>query len=366
MKLFDPSITPKLLTTLQGKPITTAQEWEDIRRPEIVEMFTDKVFGRLPCKPDNLRFHVEVNDPDALDGAAVLKTVTVSFDGPYGSWSFPFWMFVPQSDQPVGALLLICIGTKDDKLDITRKQKSPSWPVEEIVARGYAAVAFHYESLAPDNADCFANSVHTCFEEQRRSDSWGAIAAWAWGAMRVMDYLQTDPDINKNRVGVVGHSRGAKTALLTGMLDTRFNAVFSNNSGCMGAALTRFKGGESVAQINERFPYWFCDAFRQYDDREREMPFEQHMLLATIAPRLLYVSSATKDEWADPDAELTSVKLAGEVYRLYCMSGIRDSLYPIPDKSYGGAGIGYHRRTGPHGLLISDWMHFIDFLDARW
>ncbi len=366
MKLFDPGITPKLLTALDGTPITSQEAWASIRRPEIVEMLTREVYGAAPGRPDNLRFDTVVNDGDALEGKAVLKTVTVSFEGPYGSWSFPFWMFTPKHDQPVGALLLICIGTKEDKLDITRKVKSPAWPVEEIVARGYAAVAFHYESLAPDNTECFSHSVHSCFSQQRSGDSWGAIAAWAWGAMRVMDYLQTDPDINKSRIGVVGHSRGAKTALLTGMLDTRFSAVFSNNSGCMGAAMTRFKGGESVAQINERFPYWFCQNFRKYDDDVLAMPFDQHMFLATIAPRLLYVSSATNDEWADPDAELTAVKLAGEAYRLYCMNGIRDTLYPVPDKSYGGAGIGYHRRTGPHGLQVSDWMHFIDFLDARW
>lgn len=365
MKLFDPSKTPALLTSFDGKPITNSQEWESIRRPEIVKMFTDEVYGQVPGKPDDLAFKIE-EDGTALDGKAVLKTVQVSFSGPHGAWSFPFWMFVPKHDQPVGALLLICIGDKAEKLDITRKVKSPSWPVEEIVERGYAAVAFHYEDIAVDGLDCFQHSIHSCFETERKPNGWGSIAAWAWAAMRVMDYLETDPDINKNRIGVIGHSRGAKTALLTGMLDTRFKAVFSNNSGCVGAAMSRFKGGESIAQINERFPYWFCPNFRKYDEREMEMPFDQHMFLATIAPRLLYVSSACNDEWADPDAELTSAKLAGEAYKLYYMNGLKDSLYPVPDRSYGGAGIGYHRRTGPHFLKTSDWMHFIDFVDARW
>ena len=346
--------------------MVNSTEWETIRRPEIVRMFTAEVFGKMPDKPDNLTFEVLERDSDALDGKAVLKTVQVNIEGPYDTWRFPFWMFVPKHDQPVGALLLICIGDRHEKLDISRKNKSPSWPVEEIVARGYAAVAFHYESLTPDAPGCFSQGIHRCFEQAHGPDSWGAISAWAWGAMRIMDYLETDPDINRDRIAVVGHSRGGKTALLTGMLDARFKAVFSNNSGCMGASMTRFKGGESVMQINERFPHWFCDNFKKYDNQEYQMPFEQHMFLATIAPRLLYVSSATNDEWADPDAELTAAKLAGEAYRLYCMSGLKDSLYPIPDKSYGGDGIGYHRRTGAHCLKISDWMHFIDFLDMRW
>ena len=366
MKLFDAAIVPKLLTASDGTPVTDRAQWEAVRRPEIVEMLTREVFGRVPDRPDDLRFDVTVNDENALEGTAELKTVNVCFDGPYGAWSFPFWMFTPKRDQPVGALVLITIGSKEDKLDITRKVKHPNWPVEEIVARGYAAVAFHYESLAVDNMVCFQHSLHHCFQQESTDESWGAIAAWAWGAMRVMDYLQTDPDINKNRIGVVGHSRGAKTAILTGMLDERYKAVFSNNSGCLGAAMTRFKGGESVSQIVDRFPYWFCENVRKYVNNEQAMPVDQHMFLATIAPRLLYVSSATTDEWADPDAELTSVKLAGDAYQLYCMNGVREDLYPLPDRSYCGAGIGYHRRTGPHGLMISDWMHFIDFLDARW
>lgn len=366
MKLFDPGKTPALLTALDGTKITDSASWEALRRPEIVRMFTKEAYGEAPGRPGDLQFDTLEADPGALGGGAIQKTIQASFNGPYGAWRFPFWMFVPKRDQPVGALLLICIGDKDEKLDITRRVKSPAWPVEEIVARGYAAVAFHYESLAADAPDCFSRSVHQCFGQQREPDGWGAIAAWAWGAMRVMDYLQTDPDINKNRIGVAGHSRGAKTALLAGMLDTRFKAVFSNNSGCMGAAMTRFKGGESVAQINERFPYWFCSNFQKYNGQEDAMPFEQHMLLATIAPRLLYVSSAAGDEWADPDAELTAAKLAGEAYRLYYMNGLKESLYPVPDRAYGGAGIGYHRRSGGHALETSDWMRFIDFVDARW
>ena len=104
----------------------------------------------------------------------------------------------------------------------------------------------------------------------------------------------------------------------------------------------------------------------RYSSPDVELPFDQHMFLATIAPRLLYVASATNDEWADPDAELTSAKLASEAYHLYNMSGINESLYPMPDKSYGGDGIGYHRHTGPHRLTIPDWIRFMDFLDSRW
>lgn len=366
MNLLDIKRLPDLLTSSDGRKITTSKEWEQIRRPEIVNYFLDEVFGRFPEKPNDLTFEVTDYVPDSLGGNAVRKTVVASFSGPYGSWSFPFWMFVPKRQHPVGALVLICNRSKEENLDITREIKSPFWPVEEIVERGYAAVSFHNESLDTDVDDGFLNGVQRCFTNDRRSDDWAAISAWAWGAMRVMDYLQEDSLIDNNRIAVAGHSRGGKTSLFTGMMDERYKAVFSSCSGCMGSALTRFKDGETVAQINDVFGYWFCDSFKKYNDREFEMPFEQHMLLASIAPRLLYVTSATEDDWADPDAELAAAKLAGDAYALYGIKGLDNKTYPVPDKALHGGNVGYHRRTGEHNLKTFDWNLFMNFVDARW
>jgi hypothetical protein len=237
--------------------------------------------------------------------------------------------------------------------------------VEDIVSRGYAAVAFKNTDLDTDADDGFVNGVHHCFSTTRGPHDWATISAWAWGAMRVMDYLVTDDAIDARRVGVVGHSRGGKTALFCAARDTRFRIVFSSCSGCVGAALSRFKDGETIQQINDVFPYWFCDAFKEYNKREFDMPFDQHMLLAAQAPRLLYVTSATNDDWADPEAELWSTRLAGEAYALYGLQGIGSTGTVQPNQPIHGESIGYHRRAGEHDLTAFDWKLFMDFADAR-
>lgn len=357
---------PKILVDPNGEKITTIEQWEKKRRPEILELFREHVYGREPIqRPESLNFTVK-DKGIVLNGSAQCKEINITFKGPGGEGGFRLLLYIPNhAPKPVPAFLFI--NNRDMNLDVIEGEKPSSfWPVNEIISRGYAAATFKTSDIDPDFHDEFQNGVHRIFDhygESRPKNAWGTIAAWAWGARRAMDYLEEDSDIDANRVAVVGHSRGGKTALWAGALDERFAMVVSNNSGCTGAAISRGKKGESVAIINKGFPHWFAENYKNYNGKESELPIDQHMLLSLIAPRLLYVTSATEDEWADPESEFLSTILTTPVYELYGLKGLGTEQFPRPDSPIIGNHVGYHVRTGEHALVRYDWKCFMDFAD---
>jgi len=243
----------------------------------------------------------------------------------------------------------------------SRGADAESWPVQKILDAGFGLVTIYYGDLDPEYEN-FDNGIHPLLfakgQDRPSYNEWGSIAAWAWGLSRVMDYLETDTLVNSEEVVVLGHSRLGKTVLWAAASDQRFAGCIANNSGCMGAAISRRRIGETIAVINRNFPYWFCGNFKKYSDHEDRLPIDQHLLLALIAPRPLYVASATEDRWSDPKGEFLGAKFASPVYELYGIEGISDFEMPAPEHQVGGV-LSYHIRSGKHAIKPYDWDQYL-------
>lgn len=333
----------------------TADDW-DVTRRRLVGLFAEHVYGVSPPGPASVSAEVLTEDPTAFAGKATHRRVSLSFSTPGGVFSFPVDTAAPNGNTQSPLFIFLSFHTY---------RESYETPIEEILDSGYAIAVLHYEAVTGDNGD-MQSRLAGLYARGKEKNAWGKIGIWAYALSRVMDYARTLPYIDPERIACVGHSRLGKTALWCGAQDTRFRAVFANNSGCSGAAITRGKRGETVRDICARFPYWFCENYRQYMDREDAMPFDQHQLLAAIAPRLCYTCSADRDVWADPHSEYLSCVLASEAYvRLGHTGFVCDDRYPVAGDTFHKGNIGYHMRAGEHFLSRYDWGKFIEFMDAH-
>jgi hypothetical protein len=257
-------------------------------------------------------------------------------------------------------MIALDVRAKYNDTDPTRKVRSEFWPAEEVIARGYGIAAFSNGDLDPDYDDDFKNEIHGLLDRgERKGDSWGAIAAWAWGASRCMDYFETDKDIDEKKVAVVGHSRGGKTALWAGAEDERFALVISNESGEGGASLVRRSFG---AKLNGHF--WHCSNYGKYTDNEDALPVDAHMLIALIAPRAVYVASASEDLWADPKGSYLALYHAVPVFQLLKTGTCLPEAMPSLNKQVISGKVAHHIRDGEHNMLLKDWEWYMDFGDV--
>jgi hypothetical protein len=299
----------------------------------------------------------------AMGGLATRKLVDIVITSEGQSLTIHLGLFTPnKAVKPVPAFLLIC--NRDPKnIDFTRAIKSEFWPAEEVIARGYAIAAFDNADVDPDKDDGFKNGIHGMLDRERNPESWGTLAAWAWGTSRCMDYLVTDKLIDSGKIAVVGHSRGAKTALWAGANDNRIAMVVCNEAGCGGSSLNRRKFGETIYEINRGFPHWFCTNYKKFNGNEEALPVDQHMLMALIAPRLLYVASAEKDLWGDPRGQYLALLNANPAYNLFQTKSALSTEMPAINKPVFSGNLAYHIREGKHNLLLQDWNFFMDFAD---
>ncbi len=363
--LVAPFELPRLFRTGEDEKAYGKDDWE-LRRSELVELLASEMYGRSPATVERQSMQLISIDKQALGGSATAKVVQIRLGVENRELKLELKMFLPNRVLGAVPVFLLINHRGPENLDMTRKVRNGYWPVEEVIERGYGIAGFQVSDIDPDKHDGFRNGVHGLFGREIEGDSWGSLAAWGWGASRAMDYFVADPGIDAAKVAVLGHSRSGKAALWAGARDTRFSIVISNNSGCGGAALSHRRFGETIDRINHAFPHWFCGNFERYNDREHALSFDQHFLIAAIAPRAVYVASASRDLWADPVGEYRSLYYAGEVYQLYGDEGLPVSIPPAAGNPVGSKRMGFHIREGGHGLEIYDWHRYMDFADNLW
>ena len=388
-----PYTLPDPLVCMDGSRVTTSAEWNDKRRGELFRQIEQEMFGKAPARPA-LVFHVDEDWTPALDGKVKRKQVSISLNGKADGPAMDMLLYVPaaatgpvpvvfglnfQGNQGVSkdpGIRLCRSWLRNDKKDNIENNKASEasrgceegrWQIEFAASRGYGVVTVCYCDIDPDFHDEWKNGVHALYPEveaHRDGGTWGSIAAWAWGMSLGMDYLEKDAAVDAKRVVAQGHSRLGKTALWAGATDTRYAVVISNDSGAGGAALNKRIFGETVGRLNSSFPHWFCGNFKKYSNKEQDLPFDSHQIIALIAPRPVLITSATEDKWADPRGEFLGGLNAEPVYRLFGKDGLGAKEQPGPDKLIGGS-IGYFFRTGPHDVTRADWGAYLDFADRH-
>ena len=365
---------PPILMSSEGKPITTPEEWFNIRRPQLMALFGNLVYGVVPAPESPIRTTFEVVKTNAqfMNGLAIRKDVRIRFENTKGSAEMQIIVFTPNGGaKPSPAFLLNSFsGTKDDGHD--EHPDRPGFlrngiPRGDFLKRGFGFVVVPQGDLVRHNEIEFQKGIHPLFYRTGQSFpkayEWGCISAVAWGASRAMDYLETDRDVDAKRIAVMGHSKMGKATLWTAAQDQRFALVISAQSGCAGAALWKRNYGENMEKMVTRFPYWLCRNAWRYVRNEEDLPVDQHMLLACIAPRPVYVHSGVDDTWADARGEYLSAYHASEVYRLLGRKGLTSEESPVVGEAIVKSDVGYHNRPGGHSIEPFDWQKFLEFAE---
>lgn len=393
-ELPEQTALPDLLTMFDGSPVTSVEQWENERRPELVALFEHYMYGKAPAPPDNFSFTVDDVDPKALGGKATRKIVTLHF-GPAGTPPVSLLVVVPNHrkkpapvflglsaagnhalmDDPDIPLTKAWIrnsyfsGTEDNRAhDSQRGKRNQTWQIEKAVDRGYGVVTMYAGEISPDYDGGYLEGVHQGYfsqgQDRPKPDEWGVLAAWAWGLQRGVDYIVRDKDLDSDAIIVIGHSRRGKAALLAGALDERIAVVIPHQAGCGGTSPSRSDVGESVERINESFPHWFNGNFKKFNNQVERLPFDQHSLLALVAPRLLLLTNATEDTWADPVGQFDMLVALKPVYKLYGKKGIKTTVFPRENKLVNSP-VGYFIRPGKHSMGAEDWEVWLDFCDRH-
>lgn len=363
---------PNLLTTSTGRPVTNSDEWERLRRPEILSLFANLVYGMIPAAPHPIQTDYSILNEDAqyLGGKGTRKNVIITLKNKLGEVQMNVLVVTPNGiTGPVPAFMMISFDASDsEKLQLSNRNSgrfNNGWPIEMLLDSGFAFVSMYQQDLVRHNDVEFNSGIHRLFYKEGQSfpkaNEWGVLAACGYGAMKAMDYLETDESIDASKVALMGHSKLGKATLWAAVQDQRFAMAISANSGCAGAALWRRKYGETLEKMCSRFPYWLSYNAQKFIHREEDLPVDQHMLLALMAPRPVYVASAVNDTWADPRGEYLSAFHASEVYTLYNLNGPTAYETPKRNKALVQQAVGFHIRDGGHYIADYDWHKFMEF-----
>jgi hypothetical protein len=366
---------PDPLVTAEGKLVTTAKQWKNIRRPQILSLFANLVYGAVPVPPDPIvqTYHVVREDKSFMDSKGTRLDVDIRFKNRKGSVETRVLVFLPnKASEPVPAFMMLSFDNpRGGSFKLNNRREgflNNGVPLGQLFDRGYAYVSVYHGDLVGHNEVSFGRGIHKLFfrdgQSMPKAHEWGVLGANAWTGMRALDYLDTNERVDASRVAVMGHSKMGKATLWAAAQDERFALAISAQSGCGGAALWRRKYGETMAKLN-RFPHWLSINARKFNDREDDLPVDQHMLLSLIAPRPVYVASATADTWADPHGEFQSAHHAGPVYKLLSKKPLAATQLPPPNQPILDGDIGYHIRTGGHSVDPYDWQQFIQFTERH-
>jgi hypothetical protein len=357
---YDEDLVPKFtlpdpLVLNSGRRVRTAAEWTRLRRPELLQLFQTEVYGRTPIgRPPGERWEVLSVDRNAMGGRAIYEKVRVYLLGRADGPKLDLDITLPKSRKRVPVFVMLSWHSKVEP---------------QVIERGYGVALYDPTQLYPDKRDVpwegsLRQQLAPPGQAGPRDDDWGALGVWAWGASRVVDYLETDPLVNRHEIMVLGVSRYGKTAGWAGAQDTRFAITFPVVSGTGGATLVRRGYGETVKAITDVFPYWFDKRFATYASHVNDLPVDWHELIALMAPRPVYIATAERDWWTDQHGQFLAAKNAAPVYALFGEKGMGVDEEP-PIESPVGDYIGWHKRHGVHGLTPYDWARFMDFADRH-
>lgn len=344
---------------ITGKRITTKEEWEEAR-PLVLKTMLENEYGYIPDVPEKVSFEItKFDDRRYCAGKAYYAEVEATSVINGESFTFPFVYVYPKKGNKHKTVVHI---------NFRSNVPDEYMPTEEIIDNGFGCASFCYKDVTSDDGDFTNGLAGIVYKNSERTlHSPGKIAMWAWAAMRVMDFLQVRDEVDKTSITVAGHSRLGKTALLTAAFDTRFACAHSNCAGCSGDALNRNKidGNETIGHITNIFPFWFCEKYKEFSDKDNETPFDQHFMHALIAPRKVHVASAERDIWAAPPQQFLACVAADEVYKLYGMKGFvyEEEDFLKKGKYLNDGNIGFCYREGTHYFSRDDWHGLMDFLN---
>ena len=380
---------PDPLVTTKGVRVRDAATWTRVRRPEILRMMESIQFGKAPGKPDKVVVDRFDTGTVALGGKAIRRQTTLYFTDDRTGPKAEVLSYVPADAKgPVPLLLQISFspnasvvddpGIRPGEMWGRDKKRVPAPPpsafgrvdIAPFLASGFGFATVYYGDIEPDFIGGIPFGIRGRYlkpgETKPAPDEWGAIAAWAWGLSRVMDYLETERAIDAKRVALLGASRLGKTVLWTGATDQRFAVILASVSGESGAALSRRNYGETVRHMTDstRYEYQFAKNYQSYGDRVNELPFDGHMLVSLIAPRPLLLQTGSTDYWSDPKGEYLSAVAASPVWKLFGKDGLATDHYPAAGEPVLST-LGYSMHEGRHGILPYDWPVFLQFMQKH-
>lgn len=383
---FQPQL-PDPLKQMDGDVVDTIEKWQSKRVPELRDLFEHYMYGVIPPGPKEPRFALVREDPLCFGGKATLRETTIIL-GPPGAPDMHVLEVRPNNkEHPVPVFVGLNFGgihtlLDDPKITLTprwiparlagptekasdekRGSAKEQWSLEQTIDRGYAVVTCYAGDIDPDKPDP-TDGIEPFFTSADGDDHWGTIAMWAWGMMRLVDYVQTRQPLDDSKIIAFGHSRMGKTALVAAAFDPRIDIAIPHQAGCGGTSPSRGIVGESVAKINTSFPHWFCRRFKLFNNAVDRLPFDQHELIALCAPRPVLLSNAVEDQWANPDGQFEMLVAASPVYKLF-----GEEVTTMKDKPPVGTllpkKLGYYIREGKHSTTPGDWKIFCDYADAQ-